>query len=759
MQTSVFFSAMMDEGAFAPDSGEVAAVTDQEKRTQLEREFLGEALRVLADAGVDLLELEVGGDGVEHAVLGRLSRITQTMRGGAGLLGLNAMHELALVLEAVLDLARHEKLPLDTVVVTAIERGMDAFAARFKGMRDSQEAGGTVGRTEVKQAVQLLQSVVRQPADARCIAERHVVRGPDVDAAFTMGGHDLRRASREGLRFYVLAFDVEHDLRQKDVSPLGLLVFLQKSGDVVDARFTGLRGGGGGNVGVLFSSILDADLLGAVFQIDASRVFTVDTDAVARGDAAWREREQPAPDATRSVMPDEPDSQSIELLLLQYDEAMKRLREQSMQDDFEPYDMNGDTDAKPASQNAGGEFDEVSGVSHAAPEGQETVSPSDIFSGDAADHPLQAGEAVSEVSVEDASVVDTAVESMPQVDAPGSYGFFDDAPGTAPMTDDLHSVAGDVESRRASGGMTEDDVAGDDAAESLLLDLEAEFDAPLLDEADAYAGETRHSGQTHGLSFDEETPDLADGLSIADSDLDFFRDDAPPPDQSHLDLPFSERGENLGGDGIVLDLGFEDVAGNETADVEVVGEAAVVSTAAPMSPGSPPVEPSVTAVHVSVGDASAPQTPSVSGIVSTTGSGESVGMSSPASPVARPSSCVGVAVEATSGGFDVREAEGSGILVLSGELTIERSLALRDALLEMFDRYQNVRLDLSGVTEVDLTFFQLLRAAVVTAQRRGGTLAGCGVIPAPVSETAYRAGLDAQAVKRAGFDAVLGGMA
>lgn len=731
-------------------------MTDQEKRTQLEREFLGEALRVLADAGVDLLELEVGGDGVEHAVLGRLSRITQTMRGGAGLLGLNAMHELALVLEAVLDLARHEKLPLDAVVITAIERGMDAFAARFKGMRDSQDAGGTAGRAEVTQAVQLLQGVVRQPADARCISERHVVRGPDVDAVFTMGGHDLRRASREGLRFYVLAFDVEHDLRQKDVSPLGLLVFLQKSGDVVDARFTGVRGGGGGNVGVLFSSILDADLLGAVFQIDASRVFAVDTDAVARGEAAWRERDLPAPDAGKSAMPDEPDSRSIELLLLQYDEAMKRLREQSMQDDFEPYDMNSDTDEKPASQNAGGEFDEVVGMPDTSFDGQEAMPLSGTLSDTVADPVYQAAGAEAEEYATDAPSSGMAGDAMPPLDAPGSYGFFDDAPGVGILTDTPHPVADTLETGEASGSLAGDDAVDDDAAASLLLDLEAEFDAPLLDEADAYAVEPHRIGLAEGGTLDGAASHLSDGLSIADSDLDFFRDDAPPPDQSHLDLPLSERGEKPGGDGIMLDLGFDDAAGDEAPAVDTFPEAPAMPAAAGMGLDASLVDPDVMAAVGAAGGLP-PHDEAIAEAVAFPAGTPSATASVPSSP--RPVSGTGVAAEPTSGGFDVRESGGSGILILSGELTIERSLAFRDALLEMFDRYQNVRLDLSGVTEVDLTFFQLLRAAVVTAQRRGGTLAGCGVVPAPVSETAHRAGLDAQAVKRAGFEAVLGGMA
>lgn len=741
-----------------PDSGEVDYVTDQEKRAMLERQFLGEALGVLADAGVDLLELEVSGRGVDQAVLARLARITQAMRGGAGLLGLDAMHELALVLEAVLDLARHEVLPLDTDVVTAIERGMDAFSSRLKAARDSHEVPLQEGRGRVKDAVSLLTAAVRTPVDARILAERHRVRGPGVDAVFNVGGHDLRRAAREGLRFYVLGFDVDQDLRQKDISPLGLLVFLQKSGEVVDARFTCASGGRCGMVGVLFSSILDADLLGAVFQIDAARVFSVDVEAVRQGALAWKERVALPPGGVTLAQPGEPDSKSIELLLLQYDAAMQNLRERSMQDDFEPYDMNGNDDAA---------SEEVSGSLPLAENG--------------------AGVPVSGADRHDAGATAAPTlhsrrseEGTPDDDAGGAFGFFAGAPGVAgegsghaqteqdgttvwgeepvagvPAASGVQVAASPEDAFGAASTVAEpagddmfsgDALAGeaasaDAASASLLFDLESEFDMPLLQEAVTYGGELDEEdafGVSSSQPYDSDVPADAPeassaarggdtfeeyagatgSLSADDPDLDFFRDDAPPPDLSHLDLPRdSEHSASGGADGIMLDLGDD-------------GEAEGMGFVEELDPGG------------SFG---------LQGALPEQG-GDAM---QPASAAVSPPAFAGVPGEPTSGGFAVREYDGGATLVLTGELTIERSVALRDALLEMLDRYRHVRLDLTDVSEVDLTFFQLLRAAVVTAQRRGVTLTGSGITPSSVQQTAARAGLDAAAIRRAGFEQVL----
>ena len=59
---------------------------------------------------------------------------------------------------------------------------------------------------------------------------------------------------------------------------------------------------------------------------------------------------------------------------------------------------------------------------------------------------------------------------------------------------------------------------------------------------------------------------------------------------------------------------------------------------------------------------------------------------------------------------------------LTGPLTVPTAAAVRDQLLAALDGSPAVTVDLSGVTEIDVTFLQILVAAQRTAQARGTDL-------------------------------------
>jgi len=74
--------------------------------------------------------------------------------------------------------------------------------------------------------------------------------------------------------------------------------------------------------------------------------------------------------------------------------------------------------------------------------------------------------------------------------------------------------------------------------------------------------------------------------------------------------------------------------------------------------------------------------------------------------------------------FSIREEEG-GTLILEGECAIMDCERMRDALVEALGRLPRVFLDISGLERADLTFFQLLYAAGLSASESGKTFR-CG---------------------------------
>lgn len=70
-----------------------------------------------------------------------------------------------------------------------------------------------------------------------------------------------------------------------------------------------------------------------------------------------------------------------------------------------------------------------------------------------------------------------------------------------------------------------------------------------------------------------------------------------------------------------------------------------------------------------------------------------------------------------------------GKLVLQGELTVEQILPVRDNLKNALEAVRSLDIDLEEVTEIDLSFLQILCAAHRTALKTGKTLKLAGNPP------------------------------
>ncbi|WMW65820.1 STAS domain-containing protein [Nitratidesulfovibrio liaohensis] len=647
---------------------------------RLLKQYRNDVGNVLAEADVHLLELEVAGERTDPELLGRLSRLVHGLRGSAGLLGLEGACRMARLVEIACELARDGTLPLSAPVVSALEGCMRALAG-LSGVVETEEgadeptgdsppdvaagahvAGGAqlaeaagqysaecvsgdlhaldqedspAGRALLR-LVALLEEAL--PESLRVPARELLpVCDPDGHCLFVLHGIDVLRARRDGLYLYVVEFGGTDDLLRKDLSPLGLLAFLRKSGLVLDARFVpGPDGAGPGMPGcglhVLYASILEPDLVNTVFQVESARVHPIDVEGVRRGEPGWQRA--PARTATMAAMAvrEAPDADSIDDLVREYDTAMRKLREDTM--------SNGTDDES-------------------------------RFSG-----------TVVNPDAEERRLAELEAELAAGMDA-------------LALDDDGDGEGGDDASRRALasliGGMVGDDAAPDGAGRGVAAD---DADTDLFAGADDGLGANDASDRfgSEGLSsarFEAEHPDgeagMADEAASAaspvlaadsddDPDADLFADSGDAPDLSYLDAVLDERPA----DGVALDL--------------------------------------------------------------------SAGVAS-----------------RTVAGFTVRAADGDssprggakGVLVLSGEVTIERGADLREALLDVLGSFATVRIDLSGVTAADLTLVQLLQSAAVTARARGVDLAATGLVSEAVAEAARRTGLDVPGIRRVGLEKLL----
>lgn len=667
---------------------------------RLLKQYRNDVGDVLAEADVHLLELEVAGERADPELLGRLSRLVHGLRGAAGLLGLGGACRMARMLEAAFELARDGSLPLSAQAVSALEGCMRALGGLSGVVETEEGSAGPValakdalpdaagqypavcvtgdpnaldredspaGRSRLR-LVALLDEAL--PESLRVPAREQLpVCDPDGHCLFDLHGIDVLRARRDGLYLYVVEFGGSDDLLRKDLSPLGLLAFLRKSGLVLDARFVpGADGAEPGMPGcglhVLYASILEPDLVNTVFQVESARVHPIDVERVRRGESGWLRA--PARTASMAVMAvrEAPDADSIDDLVRQYDTAMLKMREDTM--------SNGTDDES-------------------------------RFSG-----------LVVDPDAEERRLAELEAELAAGMDALSLDDDGDDGEGDA--------------SRRALasliGGMVGDD---------------AEPDAPNLPDVPEMAVAPDSQHLPHGL----DGLDGADGLDGEDGAAAVAGHD-PAMDDADADL-------------------FADAGSDADADVSLGIGQGMTSEAAPAVPATP------AAAAVPAVPALADESDDDPDADLFADSGDAPDLSYLDAVLAeRPDS--GVALDLSAGlpsrtvaGFTVRAADGDasplggakGVLVLSGEVTIERGADLREALLDVLESFAAVRIDMSGVTAADLTLVQLLQSAAVTARSRGVDLAATGPVSEAVAEAARRTGLDVPGIRRVGLEKLL----
>ncbi len=131
--------APVNEPAHAPASVDELLTLSLEDNRELLAEFYVEAVDHLQQIEAALLALEHQPDNPE--ALNSIFRSFHTIKGNAGFLQLMPMHKLAHEVESLLDLARSQKLLLNSEIITEILKSRDALQAQVQQVSVALESG------------------------------------------------------------------------------------------------------------------------------------------------------------------------------------------------------------------------------------------------------------------------------------------------------------------------------------------------------------------------------------------------------------------------------------------------------------------------------------------------------------------------------------------------------------------------------------------------------------------------------------------
>ena len=276
----------------------MAARRTRSRKTKAYREFVSEAEESLERMRGDLSDLadqRAGGGEVDPDLVNRLFRSAHSLKGLAGMFGLDGLSDLAHHLEDVLDGMRLGRVPLDSPATGLIEEAVGLFACQLGGLGDSKDA---------EDAGALAELVGRIDAAVREGAPQEADLGAlDLDPALLRAlteyeEHRLRENIRRGRR--ILLVEATFEILAFDEGLAELSAAVRETGEVLSTLPSpGAAPESQIRFGLLAASDLDVEALQAALDFPRASVRTVWEPAGAartRPSQAARSGEHPAPE-------------------------------------------------------------------------------------------------------------------------------------------------------------------------------------------------------------------------------------------------------------------------------------------------------------------------------------------------------------------------------------------------------------------------------------------------------------------------------
>lgn len=233
------------------------------RRSKAYRDFISEAEEVLERMRADLSDLADQNDAgaeVDPEGVNSLFRSAHTLKGLAGMFGLDGLSELSHHLEDVLDGMRLGRVALDSPAASLIDEAVNVFAAELGSLDDPKTP--VEGSEAVAELIGRIDSAVREPG-----APTDELTGLDLDPALLRAlteyeEHRLRENMRRGRSIHLV--EATFEILAFDEGLAELSVAVREAGEVLSTLPSpGAAGESQIRFGLLAASELDSDALRA----------------------------------------------------------------------------------------------------------------------------------------------------------------------------------------------------------------------------------------------------------------------------------------------------------------------------------------------------------------------------------------------------------------------------------------------------------------------------------------------------------------
>jgi HPt (histidine-containing phosphotransfer) domain-containing protein len=246
-----------------------------EDSNELVKSFVEDCREHLDSIESALMDIEAAGDDQNPELVNSVFRLAHSIKGGAGMLGLDNIKTLAHKLENVLHMVRSNELVPTHAVVEVLLKGFDRLTALVDNIAESE-------RMPIDSWVDKLLAISTPGGgeEAKALAPAQFEVGKT--GIFSVDAVSLEQAKSGGNDLYLLEFDLIHDIHGKGRMPFEVLKMLTDTGRIVDCKVdldaVGDLDAFGNSIPfyVLFATILEPKYVSGLVKLPDERVRRLD---------------------------------------------------------------------------------------------------------------------------------------------------------------------------------------------------------------------------------------------------------------------------------------------------------------------------------------------------------------------------------------------------------------------------------------------------------------------------------------------------
>ncbi len=244
--------------------------------------YVEESKEHLESIESDLLEVEQSGENIDEDLVNKVFRAAHSVKGGAGFIGLETIKNLSHKIENVLDMVRNYQLVPSPDLVNTVLVAFDRLGELLDDVLNSNDE-------DVSDHIAALKSIVsdslndEEKGSLDNVAQVYISEnGP----FFEIAEFDLNQAVRGGKTLYVLDYDLIGDVQKQNKTPMDVIKGLNDGGVILDI-YIGIEMVGDLDsvtinpslpMQVLFSSIIEPDLIGMMMGLNQEKVTAIPID-------------------------------------------------------------------------------------------------------------------------------------------------------------------------------------------------------------------------------------------------------------------------------------------------------------------------------------------------------------------------------------------------------------------------------------------------------------------------------------------------